>query len=138
MSAEAAGSEHRINQGEGLERLMANAKSASSFLKALSNENRLRLLCLLAEGERSVSELEALLGLRQPAVSQQLARLRADDLVRYRRNGKTIYYALASEPAERVMILLHEISCQSVWCRTRRRRPLRTCQAEGSSLASTC
>jgi DNA-binding transcriptional ArsR family regulator len=113
MSADAAGSGRRTKPGEGLERLMASAKSASTLLKALSNENRLRLLCLLAGGNRSVSELEALLGLRQPAVSQQLARLRADDLVRYRRNGKTIYYALASEPAERVMNLLHEIYCQS-------------------------
>ncbi len=113
MSADAAGSGRQTNPGVGLERLMASAKPASTLLKALSNEHRLRLLCLLAEGERSVSELEALLGLRQPAVSQQLARLRADDLVRYRRNGKTIYYALASEPAERVMILLHEIYCQS-------------------------
>ena len=109
MSADAAGSGRHTNQGEGLGRLMANAKSASNFLKALSNENRLLMLCLLAEGEKSVGELEALLGLRQPAVSQQLARLRADDLVSYRRKGKAIYYALASEPAARVMTLLHEI-----------------------------
>jgi DNA-binding transcriptional ArsR family regulator len=93
--------------------LKASAKTASTFLKALSNENRLLLLYLLAEGEKSVSELEALLGLRQPAVSQQLARLRADDLVGYRRKGKAIYYSLNSEPAERVMNLLQEIFCRS-------------------------
>ena len=112
MSVDADESGRQTNKEESLGRLMASAKSASTLLKALSNENRLRLLCLLAGGKRSVSELEALLGLRQPAVSQQLARLRADDLVRYRRDGKTIYYTLASEPAVRVMNLLHEIYCQ--------------------------
>jgi DNA-binding transcriptional ArsR family regulator len=111
MTAHAAGSGRETNPGDGLDRLMASAKSASDLLKALSNENRLLLLCLLAEGEKSVSELETLLGLRQPAVSQQLARLRADDLVGYRRNGKTIYYSLTSEPAQRIMNLLYEIYC---------------------------
>ena len=109
MSADTAGSGCQTDRGEGLDRLMASAKSASAFLKALSNENRLLMLYLLAQGEKSVGELEALLGLRQPAVSQQLARLRADDLVSYRRKGKAIYYSLASEPAARVMTLLHEI-----------------------------
>jgi DNA-binding transcriptional ArsR family regulator len=113
MSVDADGSGRQTNKEESLGRLMASAKSASTLLKALSNENRLRLLCLLAEGEKSVSELEALLGLRQPAVSQQLARLRADDVVSCRRDGKTIHYALAREPAERVMTLLHEIYFQS-------------------------
>ena len=113
MSVDADESGRQTNKEESLGRLMASAKSASTLLKALSNENRLRLLCLLAEGEKSVSELEALLGLRQPAVSQQLARLRADDLVSCRRDGKIVHYALASRPAERVMTLLHEIYCQS-------------------------
>ena len=112
MSGSGAGSVPGDEPGERLDRLMASAKSASRFLEALSNENRLLLLCLLAEGEKSVGELEALLGLRQPAVSQQLARLRADDLVGYRRNGKTVFYSLTSDPAERVMNLLHEIFCQ--------------------------
>jgi ArsR family transcriptional regulator len=95
----------------GLDEMMDRARVASQFLKALSNENRLLLLCLLAEGEKSVSELEQMLGLRQPAISQQLARLRAESLVAHRRHGKLIYYSLASEEARRIMELLHELFC---------------------------
>jgi DNA-binding transcriptional ArsR family regulator len=93
--------------------MLAGARAASRFLKALSNQNRLLLLCLLAEGEKSVSELEAALGLRQPAISQQLARLRADELVAARRAGKSIHYSLASEEARRMMVLLYELFCQA-------------------------
>ena len=75
--------------------MAAKAKEASEFLKALAHESRLMILCILCEGERSVSELEQLLALRQPTVSQQLARLREDGLVKTRRQGKTIYYSLA-------------------------------------------
>ena len=89
--------------------MFADARAASRFLKALSNHNRLLLLGLLGEGEKTVSELEAALGLRQPAISQQLARLRADGLVVGRRDGKSIHYALASEEARRVLALLHEL-----------------------------
>jgi len=87
------------------------ACAASQFLKALSNENRLLLLCLLAEGEKSVSQLEEQLHLRQPAVSQQLARLRADGLVAHRRDGKNIYYSLASDEARQMMALLYKLFC---------------------------
>src|SRR5690242_19480349 len=80
-----------------LNQLMRKARKASNFLKAISHENRLMLLCLLAERERSVSELENILSLRQSAVSQQLARLRYDGMVETRRDGKTIYYSLASD-----------------------------------------
>ena len=89
--------------------MVENARVASNFLKALSNEKRLLMLCLLSQGEKSVTELEALLDLRQPTVSQQLARLRAENLVNYRRNGKTIYYSLASEEARQVMKLIHRL-----------------------------
>ncbi len=70
------------------------APEAAAFLKALSHEGRLTILCHLAERERSVTELERLLGSRQAAVSQQLARLRLEGLVTTRRNGKTIIYAI--------------------------------------------
>ncbi len=93
----------------GPEALAERARAASRFLKALSNENRLLLLCLLAEGEKSVSELERALGLRQPAISQQLARLRAERLVAHRRQGKSIYYSLASEEPRRAIALLHDL-----------------------------
>ena len=95
-----------------LERIVDRAKAASDFLKALSHESRLLILCNLAEGEKSVTELEQFLALRQPTVSQQLARLRMDGLVNTRRDGKTIYYSLASEEARRVMALLYEMFCR--------------------------
>lgn len=95
-----------------LDQLMRNARKASDFLKALSHENRLLLLCLLAEGERSVTELENILSLRQPTVSQQLARLRLDDLVTTRRDGKAIYYSLANEHVRRVISLIYDIYCE--------------------------
>jgi DNA-binding transcriptional ArsR family regulator len=94
-----------------LDTLVANAREASEFLKALSHEARLMILCLLATGEKSVSEIEQMLRLRQPAVSQQLARLRIDNLVETRRDGKTIHYRLASEAARRVIELLYELFC---------------------------
>ena len=75
--------------------LAAHARDASEFLKAIAHPTRLLILSILCEGERSVTELEQLLALRQPTVSQQLARLREDGLVKTRRQGKTIYYSLA-------------------------------------------
>lgn len=91
--------------------MAANAERACDFLKALTNPNRLIILCQLAEGEKSVGQLEALLSLRQPTLSQQLARLRADQLVETRRDGKMIYYRLASPEARRVIELLYELFC---------------------------
>lgn len=93
------------------DKLYENAKGASSFLKSLSNEKRLLILCLLTEGEKSVTELERTLGLRQPAISQQLARLRADEMVTQRRDGKTIYYSLNSSEAREMMGLLYQLFC---------------------------
>jgi DNA-binding transcriptional ArsR family regulator len=74
--------------------LSRRATEAAGFLKALSHEGRLMILCHLAAGERSVTELELLLGARQAAVSQQLARLRLEGLVTTRREGKAIIYAI--------------------------------------------
>ncbi len=71
----------RASVGLDLDTLQANAQKASEFLKALSHEVRLLILCFLMDGEKSVSEIEHMLRLRQPAVSQQLARLRTDGLV---------------------------------------------------------
>ncbi len=94
-----------------LDQLLRKARKASNFLKALSHENRLLLLCLLAERERTVSELETLLSLRQPVVSQQLARLRLDQLVTTRRDGKAIYYSLANDDVRRVISVIYDIFC---------------------------
>jgi ArsR family transcriptional regulator, virulence genes transcriptional regulator len=95
-----------------LDRMIENAKRASGFLKALAHESRLMILCILAEGEKSVSELEELLNLRQPTVSQQLARLRSDGLVTTRRDGKAIYYRLASEEARTVIGAIYDVFCR--------------------------
>jgi len=92
--------------------LLANARQASELLKALSHEVRLLILCFLIEGEKSVGEIEKLLDLRQPAVSQQLARLRADGLVETRRNGKSIYYSLARSEVRDVIGVLHDAFCK--------------------------
>jgi DNA-binding transcriptional ArsR family regulator len=97
-----------------IDRMAGNAKRASEFLKALAHENRLLMLCILAEGEKSVSELEAILDLRQPTVSQQLARLRADGLVSTRRDGKAIYYNLASDEARVVIGAVYDVFCRKV------------------------
>lgn len=99
-----------------LDQLMRNARKASDFLKALSHENRLLLLCLLAEGERSVTELENILSLRQPAVSQQLARLRLDNLVTTRREGKTVYYSLAGDDVRKLISVIYAIFCDRGAC----------------------
>lgn len=96
---------------EELATLASRARKASDFLKALAHENRLMILCNLAEGEKSVSELEEILAVRQPTVSQQLARLRSEGLVSARRDGKTIYYTLASDEARTVIGALYEAFC---------------------------
>lgn len=94
-----------------LEALMRNAREASDLLKAISHESRLLLLCILAEKERSVSELEAILSLRQPTVSQQLARLRYDNVVTTRRDGKAIYYSIANEDLRKIVRVIYDIFC---------------------------
>ena len=96
-----------------LEELMRNARQASDLLKALAHENRLLLLCILYERERSVGELEAILSLRQATVSQQLARLRYDDLVTTRRDGKAVYYSIANDQARQIVKLMYEMFCGS-------------------------
>jgi ArsR family transcriptional regulator, virulence genes transcriptional regulator len=92
-------------------RLAQKARRAAVFLKALAHENRLMILCILSQGEKSVSELEEMLSLRQPTVSQQLARLRAEGLVATRRDGKTIFYSLASDEARIVVGAVYEVFC---------------------------
>jgi ArsR family transcriptional regulator len=81
-------------------------KKASMFLKSLANNNRLVIVCALANGEHNVSQLGGLLGIRQPTLSQQLARLRADGIVSTRRKSKKIFYSLASKEAKRVISML--------------------------------
>jgi ArsR family transcriptional regulator len=93
------------------EDVFVNAQRASRFLKALANDNRLVILCSLADGEKNVGELEQILGIRQPTLSQQLARLRSDELVETRRDSRQIYYGLASDEAKQMIDLLNELFC---------------------------
>lgn len=94
-----------------LARLRANADAASQLLKALANPDRLLLLCQLAEGERSVGQLQAALGIVQPTLSQQLGVLRRDGLVATRRDGKQIHYRIASAAALAIIHTLHQQFC---------------------------
>lgn len=103
--------ERRAKADVDLDTLMTNARQASDLLKALSHEARLMILCLLVDGEKSVSDIEQALQLRQPAVSQQLARLRADALVEARRDGKNIYYSLARSEVRDIIQALHSAFC---------------------------
>lgn len=91
--------------------LLQQARKASDLLKALSHESRLLILCLLSEGEKSVSELEEIMQMPQAAVSQQLARLRADNLVTTRRDGRLIYYATASAEVSSIISTLYDLFC---------------------------
>jgi DNA-binding transcriptional ArsR family regulator len=102
----------KLPPGIDLDMLHSNAREASEFLKALSHEVRLLILCFLFDGEKSVGEIEKMLKLRQPAVSQQLARLRADGLVETRRNGKNIYYSLSRSEVADVIQALHDVFCR--------------------------
>lgn len=98
-------------QGMNIEEMQASADRAVELLKSLGNRSRLMILCQLLQGERSVGDLAQRVGMRDTAVSQQLALLRKDGLVRTRRDGQTIYYALASAEAERVIVTLYDIYC---------------------------
>lgn len=92
--------------------MLANARKAADFLKALSHEARLVILCLLIDGEKTVNELEQILKLRQSTVSQQLARLRADGLVEARRNGKSVHYSIARPEVVEVISALYRSFCR--------------------------
>ncbi len=94
-----------------LDRMMQNATEAAAFLKTISHEGRMLILCHLATGEKSVTELEKLLSARQAAVSQQLARLRLEGLVKPRRQGKTMYYSLVDDRPRRIMAVVYEMFC---------------------------
>ena len=87
------------------------AADATAVLKALGNEDRLLLLCQMSQGEKSVSELETLLDIRQPTLSQQLAVLRSEDLVNTRRDGKRIYYSIADPKLLNLLGVLYELYC---------------------------
>jgi DNA-binding transcriptional ArsR family regulator len=96
---------------EALVQMVDQAQHASDLLKALAHESRLTILCILAEGEKSVGDLEVLLEQRQSTVSQQLARLRLDGLVSTRRDGKSIHYSIADNNVRTILNALYEAFC---------------------------
>jgi DNA-binding transcriptional ArsR family regulator len=87
------------------------AEQASRLLRTLANERRLLILCEIAQGEKSVGELAELIGIDQSPLSQHLARLRREKIVRTRRESQTIFYALADATAERILKTLYDIYC---------------------------
>lgn len=97
--------------GVNSDELGGRASEASSFLKALGHEGRLMILCHLSSGEKTVTQLENLLSSRQASVSQQLARLRLEGLVKYRREGKTIFYTLGDTKARQAIDLVYSMFC---------------------------
>jgi len=98
-------------QNGDLARLQTAARAACGLLKVLSNPDRLLLLCHLSQAEYSVGQLEAMTGVRQPTLSQQLTVLREEKLVATRRVGKQIYYDLASSHALAVLQVLYQLYC---------------------------
>ena len=105
-----------------LETMRASASRTCSMLKTLSNPDRLLLLCQISQGERCVSDLEEALDIHQPTLSQQLSVLRDEGLVATRRDGKRIYYSVASKEAMAVMQVLYEQFCGAKPKRAKRSR----------------
>lgn len=92
-------------------KLQAAAGEACNLLKVLSNPDRLLLLCQMTQGEFAVGELETMTGIRQPTLSQQLTVLREEEMVSTRREGKQIFYSIASQEALAVLQVLYQIYC---------------------------
>lgn len=96
---------------EALDDFLSKARAASGLLKALSHETRLLMLCMLCQGEKTVSEIEQFLGVQQAVVSQQLARLRAEQVVQTRREGRQIYYRIADPQLSELISVLYKMYC---------------------------
>jgi ArsR family transcriptional regulator len=99
------------NQDVDLAKLQRAAIAASGLLKVLANQDRLLLLCQMTQGDYCVSELEEMTGVRQPTLSQQLTVLRDENMVTTRREGKQIFYTIASKEAMAVLRVLYELFC---------------------------
>lgn len=93
--------------------LRASADKASGLMRVMANSDRLMLLCQLSQGEKSVGELEDILDIRQPTLSQQLTVLREAELVATRREGKNIFYNISSQSALAVMRVLSQEICKN-------------------------
>jgi DNA-binding transcriptional ArsR family regulator len=98
---------------EKLSELHDKASHAVELLKAMANEWRLMILCQLADGEKTVSELQSILGLSQSALSQHLAVLRRERIVSSRKHAQSVSYSLAGDEAPKVMHTLHDVFCKT-------------------------
>ena len=94
-----------------LEEMKAHAGEATRLLKALANESRLMILCNLSEGEMTVGQLNEFIPLSQSALSQHLALLRRDGLVKTRRSAQQVFYSLAEGPGQQIIAALHDVYC---------------------------
>jgi DNA-binding transcriptional ArsR family regulator len=101
----------QLSAASDLDAMYAHAGDAAQLLKAIANENRLLILCMLADGEHSVGELNSAIDLSQSALSQHLAVLREEGLVETRRKAQTIFYSLVPGPAFEVIKTLHGVYC---------------------------
>ncbi len=95
------------------EEMRGHATDAAQLLKAMANEKRLMILCMLAGGEQAVSDINAGMDLSQSALSQHLAVLREEGLVQTRRSAQTIFYSLSPGPVQEIIAVLHRIYCGS-------------------------
>jgi len=95
-----------------LDAMQLAAAQACGLLKVLANPDRMMLLCQLTQGEHCVSELEGVLGIQQPTLSQQLGVLREEQLVNTRREGKQIFYSIASAEAMTILQVLYDLFCK--------------------------
>ena len=94
-----------------LEKMEKNVETASQLLKAIASPTRLMLLCAMADGEKSVTELTDALGLRQATISQHLARLRQEGLVQTRREAQSVFYHIADQTADEIVQILYQRYC---------------------------
>jgi DNA-binding transcriptional ArsR family regulator len=111
-----------------VELMQKSASSAAEFLRSLANEKRLKIVCQLAGGEKSVGEICDALEARQSTISQQLALLRRDGIVKARKEAQTVFYSLADENTRRVIDLLYSLYCAPQAMR-RARKTNRRCVA---------
>jgi len=102
-----------VDEAPELSELHDMASNAVELLKAMANEWRLMILCQLSEGEKTVSELQEILGLSQSALSQHLAVLRRERIVRSRKEAQSVSYSLSGDDATKVMNTLHEVFCET-------------------------
>jgi len=103
--------ESALCRNSGPQAIYEHADAATRQLKALANVNRLMILCILCEGELSVTELNELIDISQSALSQHLAKLRDDEVVITRRSSQTIYYSIADGIAKDIIQVLHDHYC---------------------------